>query len=223
MTSSACAQAQALDGPNRAVALKAVPIMISREETSTLLAAAEALSAGRVVVRHLASSLLDAPCVDPDDLARKLVGPAALGASACDEVAALLAYCEYLIDAGTEFKAEWIPMACEDGDAIEWIPSTTPVRSPKATLLLGVADDLRRFVMFSVRARDLVMAEAAIGSLRSNQIGWMGRSGGAANQRLRLEPRPRFSKESSEVTGSNQDSNQSTNTITVLARSENNS
>lgn len=171
MTSFAGAQAQALDAPNRAVALEAVPIMNSREEPSSLLAAAEALSAGRVVVRHLATSLLDAPGVDLEDLARKLEGPAALGAFACDEVAALLAYCEYLIDAGTEFKAEWIPMVWEDGDAVEWMPSTTPVRSPKATLLLGVADDLRRFVVFSERARDLVMAEAAIGSLRSNRIG----------------------------------------------------
>ena len=114
--------------------------------------------------------MLDAPGVDLEDCPQA-GGAGGSGGVRRDEVADLLAYCEYLIDAGTEFKAEWIPMVWEDGDAVEWIPSITPVRSPKATLLLGVADDLRRFVVFSERARNLVMAEAAIGSLRSNRIG----------------------------------------------------
>lgn len=147
--------------------------MNTPEDSTMLNAAADALAAGRAIVGHLGSSLLEPirqPCgIDFEDLARTLDGPAALDASIREDVGALLSAVEDAIAAGTVLTTEWMPKSCCGDDVTEWEPWRRSVLSPEAERLLVVARDLRRFTECSIRVGELIAAAAAINlAIRKN-------------------------------------------------------
>jgi hypothetical protein len=85
------------------------------------------------------------------------------------DVAALLARCDALVEAGTEIRTEWMPKSVCGDDVTEWEPWSRPERTPDAEALLPVAEDLRRFLARRAHVADLVSAEAALASLREGR------------------------------------------------------
>lgn len=140
--------------------------MNTQEDSIILTAAADALAAGRAIVGHLGSSLLNpighAAGIDLEDLARRLDGPAALDESTREDVRVLYSAVEEEVAAGTVFRTEWMPKSCCGDDVTEWEPWTRPVRSPDADRLLVVARDLRRFAECSIRVAELIAAANAL-------------------------------------------------------------
>ncbi len=117
------------------------------DRTGALVAAAEALRAGRVAARALVSADCDPlrreDFPDPDALARRLSESAALSDAVARDVAALLSRCDALIVQGTTERTEWMPKAVCGDDVTEWEPWTRPERTPEAEALLLVAEDPR--------------------------------------------------------------------------------
>lgn len=140
--------------------------MDTPDNSTMLIAAADALAAGRAIVGHLGSPLL-APLrqtcdVDLDDLARILDGPAALDASTREDASLLLAALEEEAAAGTVFTTEWMPKSCCGDDVTEWEPWRRSVRSAEAEQLLVVSRDLRRLIDCSNRVDALIAAAGAL-------------------------------------------------------------
>ena len=117
------------------------------DRTGALVAAAEALRAGRAAARRLVSPACDPlrreDFPDPDSLARRLSEGGTLSDAVARDVAALLARCDALIGQGTTERTEWMPKAVCGDDVTEWEPWTRPEYTPEAEALLPVAEDLR--------------------------------------------------------------------------------
>ena len=143
------------------------------DRTGALVAAAEALRAGRAAARRLASPACDVlrreELPDPDALARRLSEGGALSDAVARDVAALLSRCDALIEAGTDMRTEWMPKAVCGDEVTEWEPWIRPERTPEAEALLPVAENLRRFLARRAHVADLVSAEAALSVLREER------------------------------------------------------
>ena len=142
------------------------------DQTGALVAAAEALRAGRDAARALVSPDCDLlrreGGTDPGlaELARRLSENGALADEIAIAVSALLSRCDALIGQGTTERTEWMPKAVCGDDVTEWEPWIRPERTPEAEALLPVAADLRHFLARCAHIADLVFAEAALSVLR---------------------------------------------------------
>lgn len=100
------------------------------DQTGALVAAAEALRAGRAAARRLVSPACDPlrqeAFPDLHALARRLSDSGALSDAVVRDVAALLAGCDALIGHGTTERTEWMPKAVCGDDVTEWEPWTPP-------------------------------------------------------------------------------------------------
>ena len=143
------------------------------DQTGALVAAAEALRAGRAAARRLASPACDPlrreDFPDLNSLARRLSENGALSDAVAGDVAALLSRCDALIGQGTTERTKWMPKAVCGEDVTEWEPRTRPERTSEAEAPLPVAEDLRRFLARRAHVADLVSAEAALSVLREGR------------------------------------------------------
>ena len=137
------------------------------DQTGALVAAAEALRAGRAAARRLASPACDPlrreDFPDPNSLARRLSENGALSDAVARDVAALLSRCDALIGQGTTERTKWMPKAVCGEDVTEWEPRTRLERTSEAEA------PLRRFLARRAHVADLVSAEAALSVLREGR------------------------------------------------------